>query len=189
MLLFTIVCIFACSSFAEANIGMGMQGVAVQNIQNMLINKGYLSDRADGVFGQFTREAVERFQAENGLDIDGIVGEQTLEALQKNSEKQGKQLMQKIVGKHILNMHATAYSAEDPGNTGITARGHRLKRGVVSVDPTVIPLGTKLYIEGYGYAVADDTGGAIVGKRIDLAMDSNREALRFGRRNVVVHVL
>lgn len=67
--------------------------------------------------------------------------------------------------------------------------GHQLKRGCVSVDPNVIPLGSRLYIEGYGYAVADDTGGSIVGNRIDLAMDSNAEALNFGRKDVVVHVL
>ena len=61
--------------------------------------------------------------------------------------------------------------------------------GMVSVDPNVIPLGSQLYIEGYGYAVAADTGGGIVGNRIDLAMDSVSDALNFGRRDVVVHVL
>ena len=86
-------------------------------------------------------------------------------------------------------MSASAYSAEDPGNTAYTARGNLLRRGYVSVDPDVIPLGTKLYIEGYGYAVADDTGGAIVGNRIDLAMDSHGEAINFGLRTVKVYVL
>lgn len=60
---------------------------------------------------------------------------------------------------------------------------------MVAVDPSVIPLGTQLYIEGYGYAVAADTGGAINGNHIDLAMDSVSEALDFGRQQVVVHVL
>ena len=86
-------------------------------------------------------------------------------------------------------MEATAYTADDPGNSGYTAGGHRLTRGLVSVDPNVIPLGTRLYIEGYGEAVADDTGGAIVGDRIDLGMDDRSEALNFGRRSVVVHIL
>ena len=53
----------------------------------------------------------------------------------------------------------------------------------------MIPLGTRLYIEGYGEAIADDTGGAIVGNRIDLGMDSRDEALDFGRQDVVVHIL
>ena len=46
-----------------------------------------------------------------------------------------------------------------------------------------------MYVEGYGYAVADDTGGAIIGHKIDLAMDSYDEAIQFGRRNVKVYVL
>ena len=51
------------------------------------------------------------------------------------------------------------------------------------------PLGTEVYVEGYGYAVADDTGGAIIGHRIDLAMDSYNEAIQFGRRIVKVYIL
>ena len=86
-------------------------------------------------------------------------------------------------------MEATAYTAEDGGGDGYTATGQYLQRGMVAVDPDVIPLGSQLYIEGYGYAVAADTGGAIVGDRIDLAMDSTSEALNFGRRDVVVYVL
>lgn len=88
-------------------------------------------------------------------------------------------------------MEATAYddSPEQNGPYGpYTASGTRLRPGVVAVDPSVIPLGTKLYIEGYGYAVAEDTGGAIKGMKIDLFMDS-ASAHQFGRQNVVVHVL
>ena len=90
---------------------------------------------------------------------------------------------------NTIVMEATAYTADDPGNSGYTATGQPLAYGVASVDPDVIPLGSRLYIEGYGYAVAADTGGAIVGNRIDLAMDSVADALNFGRRDVVVHVL
>ncbi len=89
----------------------------------------------------------------------------------------------------VLTMQASAYSAQDPGNGNYTATGSRLKKGIVSVDPKLIPLGTKLYIEGYGYAVADDVGGAIKGHRIDLAYDSRSEALQFGRQTVKVYVL
>ncbi len=61
--------------------------------------------------------------------------------------------------------------------------------GVVAVDPRVIPLGSHLYIPGYGRAVAGDTGGAIIGHRIDLAFNSYGDAIRFGRRPVKVYVL
>ena len=61
--------------------------------------------------------------------------------------------------------------------------------GIAAVDTDVIPLGTRLYIPGYGEAIAADTGGAIVGDRIDLCMESYSEAMAFGRRDVTVYVL
>lgn len=93
----------------------------------------------------------------------------------------------------ILKMWASAY---EPGPrscgryaTGRTACGLRAGYGVVAVDPKVIPLGTKLYVEGYGYALAGDRGRAIKGNRIDLGFRTVREALNFGCRSVVVHIL
>lgn len=92
----------------------------------------------------------------------------------------------------ILTMKASAYdtsAASNGGHAGKTASGIRLRPGVVAVDPRVIPLGTPLYIEGYGMAIAGDTGGSIKGNRIDLCMGSRGEVNRFGRRTVTVHVL
>jgi len=90
-------------------------------------------------------------------------------------------------------MVATAYypGPESTGKSadGITATGMRAGHGVVAVDPRVIPLGTRLYIPGYGLAVAGDVGGAIKGLRIDLGFSTLREALHFGRRRVTVYVL
>lgn len=91
----------------------------------------------------------------------------------------------------VLYMNATAYTpdpAENGGYSG-TALGTPLRRGVVAVDPSVIPLGTRLYIEGYGYARAEDTGGAIKGNKIDLLFMTRSEAYSFGRRTVKVHIL
>lgn len=85
-----------------------------------------------------------------------------------------------------LDMVATAYTADCAGCSGYTASGYRAGRGIVAVDPRVIPLGTKLYIPGYGFAVAGDTGGAIRGDRIDLGFDSLSDAIQFGRRPVRV---
>lgn len=61
--------------------------------------------------------------------------------------------------------------------------------GIVAVDPRVIPLYTKMYIPGYGIAMAGDTGGYIIGNRIDLFYDDYNEAIQFGRRNVEVYIL
>ncbi|MDR1642445.1 MAG: G5 domain-containing protein [Clostridiales bacterium] len=96
-----------------------------------------------------------------------------------------------------LTMTATAYTAgpestgKRPGmkGYGITASGMKVTHGVVAVDPRVIPLGTKLYVEGYGYSIAADTGSAIKGNKIDLYMESLRAANQFGRRNITVYIL
>ena len=84
---------------------------------------------------------------------------------------------------------ATAYSAFDPGNTNRTATGTLLRRGVIAVDPAVIPLGTRVFIPGYGEAIAEDVGGAIRGNRIDIAFESHEEALSFGRQDLEIFVM
>jgi 3D (Asp-Asp-Asp) domain-containing protein len=88
-----------------------------------------------------------------------------------------------------MRMVATAYTADCAGCSGVTASGRPAGRGVVAVDPRVIPLGTRLYIPGYGIAVAGDTGGAIHGARIDLGFNTWRDAMRFGRREVTIYRL
>ncbi len=99
----------------------------------------------------------------------------------------------------VITCTATAYtSAADecgPWADGYTATGAKCEVGVVAVDPKVIPLGTKLYIETvdgsfvYGYCSAEDTGGAIKGNKIDLAMNTKSDCFQFGRRQVKVYIL
>jgi len=98
-----------------------------------------------------------------------------------------------FAGREYLMMEATAYYP-GPNNYGggvgpRTAIGMVAQRGIVAVDPSVIPLGTRLFIDGYGYAVAGDTGGQIQGMRIDLCYNSFDEAIHFGRRRVRVYLL
>lgn len=88
-----------------------------------------------------------------------------------------------------LTMVATAYTAGCSGCSGITASGRPAGHGIVAVDPSIIPLGTRMYIPGYGEAVAGDTGGAIHGNRIDLGFNSYADAISFGRRAVTVYLL
>jgi 3D (Asp-Asp-Asp) domain-containing protein len=88
-----------------------------------------------------------------------------------------------------LSMVATAYTAGCSGCSGITASGRPAGHGIVAVDPRVIPLGTHMYIPGYGHAVAGDTGGAIRGNRIDLGFNSNYAANQFGRRAITVYLI
>ncbi len=90
-----------------------------------------------------------------------------------------------------MKVMATGYSAGPAGGAigNWTATGVRCTYGAVAVDPRLIPLGSRLYIEGYGYGFACDTGGAIKGKHIDLAFDSPRAAFRHGKRQMKVWIL
>jgi 3D (Asp-Asp-Asp) domain-containing protein len=91
-------------------------------------------------------------------------------------------------------MVATAYYAfgkggNDINGNGITATGLRARKGIVAVDPRIIPLGTKLYIPGYGEALAADTGGWIKNYRVDLCFESLEECFQYGRRKIHVYLV
>ncbi|WP_169817416.1 3D domain-containing protein [Caryophanon tenue] len=91
-----------------------------------------------------------------------------------------------------IKVSATAYTAYCSGCSGITATGINLKKNpnkkVIAVDPRVIPLGSKVWVEGYGEAIAGDTGGAIKGNKIDVFLPTTKKALNWGRRTVTVKV-
>lgn len=89
----------------------------------------------------------------------------------------------------VMDVRATAYTPNDGGGNGYTYSGMKARYGVVAVDPNVIPLYSKLYIEGYGEAIAGDTGGAIKGNKIDLCFETYSEVNQFGVRNLKVYIL
>lgn len=89
----------------------------------------------------------------------------------------------------VRTMEATAYHPYEGSAEGLTASGIKATYGVVAVDPRVIRLGTRVYVEGYGFAICADTGGAIKGNRIDLCMLDKSAIYNFGRRRVRVHIL
>lgn len=90
-------------------------------------------------------------------------------------------------------MRATAYTAYCTGCSGITANGTDIRSNpnqkVIAVDPRVIPLGTKVWVEGYGEATAADTGGAIKGNKIDVFIPTEGQARNWGVRTVTVKIL
>ncbi len=91
-----------------------------------------------------------------------------------------------------IDMTATAYGPGPLDNgkwNDKTYMGGKVAKGIVAVDPAVIPMGTKLWVEGYGYAVAEDQGSAIKGNRIDLAFNTRQEALNYGIKKIKVFVL
>lgn len=92
----------------------------------------------------------------------------------------------------VLYMESTAYSYTEPGLSYYTALGIDLRQNsqVVAVDPNVIPLGTLVEVEGYGIALAADTGGAIKGNILDVHFGSVEACRQWGRRfNVKVTIL
>lgn len=95
-------------------------------------------------------------------------------------------------GKEIY-VSSTAYTASCKGCSGVTSTGVDLKSNpdakIIAVDPSVIPMGSKVYVEGYGYAVAADKGGAIKGNRIDVFFSSKNDAYRWGVKKVKIRVL
>ncbi|MGG1575650.1 peptidoglycan-binding protein [Fictibacillus sp. NRS-1165] len=199
------------SSLGKSNIlKHGNKGYAVSGLQSELKDQGFYSYTVDGIYGPITVNAVKAFQKAKGITVDGLTGPQSIKALygengvrvktevqssapaQKTSapvkpapanQKQGK----------TVSVEATAYTANCDGCSGITANGTNLKTNpnvkVIAVDPDVIPLNSQVYVEGYGYAVAADKGGAIQGNRIDVFYPSKQKATEWGRKNVKVTIL
>ncbi|MBX0318624.1 peptidoglycan-binding protein [Shouchella clausii] len=255
----------------------GDEGKLVEELQKQLLNLNYYKGEVDGLFGSLTERAVENFQSDNGIAVDGIAGPATYSKLYYNQKaasaepikveekqaepkqqseetseepkaKQNQEPLETVEeepveepqaepqakaepetqqeskkeepaeesasakseqpaeeapkteedsktteGTATYQMEATAYSADCNGCSGVTATGIDLKANpnqkVIAVDPSVIPLGSRVYVEGYGEAIAGDTGGAISGNKIDVFVPSQSDAINFGRKTVKVTVL
>lgn len=115
------------------------------------------------------------------------------ETPKKAEEKPAESTEPTESAEEVFHMNATAYSAKCDGCSGITATGINLidnpNMKVIAVDPDVIPLGTKVWVEGYGNAVAGDTGGSIKGNRIDVHVPTREDALQYGWKKVKVKIL
>jgi 3D (Asp-Asp-Asp) domain-containing protein len=127
----------------------------------------------------------------NHLTSDCIHPKQKLIVSTPRVNKPAKKATLKVV--KVLKVNASAYTVNCKGCSGITAIGINLKKHpnqkVISVDPKVIKLGTKVYVEGYGYAIAADKGSSIKGNKIDIFLPSNKAALKWGRKTVNVSIL
>ena len=92
-----------------------------------------------------------------------------------------------------ITVKATAYTAFCAGCSGVTATGIDLRSNpdqkVIAVDPAVIPLGTRVWVEGYGEAIAGDIGSAIIGKSIDVFIPNEQDALNWGNKTVTIKIL
>ena len=149
-----------------------------------------LPDRVLNSGANGLQEQTVKLTMEDGKEIERevlnqrIVSEPVSKVVSRGSQTTVSRGGNSINFQRAYLMTATAYCI--PGGT--TASGAPVRWGVVAVDPRVIPLGTNLYVEGYGPATALDTGGDIRGNRIDLYMYSREAALSWGVRLVVVYV-
>ena len=182
--IFLILCFLG---MFQVNVFANVEGFDKNNfndtfyIQSILKNAGY-SLSVDGLWGNETETILKTFQNDHNINPTGEIDNNTIYAFQRYSSEVSRSL-------RSIQVESTAYSRFDYGCGNYTANGNFLTKGLVAVDPNVIPLGTRLYIEGYGYAIADDTGGAIKGNRIDLAFDSHEEAIQYGRKYINIYIL
>lgn len=172
-------------------IKFGMEGDGVVHLQNKLIELGFYEGDADGVCGVSTVNALKDFQRSQGIAADGICGSGTYSALNGGGYYHAGNDYDFGLPNYtrVVQVEATGYSRMEPGMSDYTATGTFCRRGVIATDPNFIPLGTKVYIPGYGYAVAEDTGGAIVNNCVDLAFDSVAECFEWGRRVVPMYII
>ena len=123
------------------------------------------------------------------------VQEQPAAAPTKSAEAQPqpKQEPKQEQASNTMTVTSTAYTVKSAGGSGVTATGIDLNKNpnakVIAVDPSVIPLGTKVYVDGYGEAIAGDTGSAIKGKKIDVYFPSDQQARNWGVRTVNIKIL
>lgn len=183
-----LVCFASVAMAASILVKDGSRGHAVRKVQSLLIAQGFLTGDADGVCGPQTVAAIKNFQKENGLADDGICGEDTYAILSGGVPYEPPAEDEHEESGRLLSVSATAYSPQDPGLSPYTASGTRVRRGVIAVDPQIIPLGTRVFIPGYGQAVAEDVGG-FRGSHIDVAFETHAEAIKFGRRNLEIYIL
>ncbi len=185
----------AAAALGERELAPGAKGDDVRQLQAALAAKGFVSGDRDGEYGSRTAAAVRKLEKSLAIEADGVADLGVITALTGKSAAV-KQGAAPSGSKRVLDIVATAYAPgpHDNGKWGsLTHLGTQVRPGIIAVDPRVIPLGSRVYIEfadGHGvYAVAEDTGGAIKGNRIDIAMWTVSEAYKFGMQKVKVHVL
>lgn len=138
---------------------------------------------------------VDKLKSLNNLSTTIIKIDQVLNVSADEATAQEEEQSEKEEPKVVktFKVTATAFTAYCKGCSGVTSTGINLKKNpdakIIAVDPKIIPLGTKVWIEGYGEAIAADKGGSIKGNKIDVFMSSTKKAMDWGRRTVTVKIL
>lgn len=172
---------FATVTKKDSSLLKGSQKVITQG-QEGLVNKEYEVVKENGVV--VSKTLINETKIKDAVDKVVAVGTQTSVAQASRGT---------VTSGEELTVTATAYTPYCTGCSGVTATGINLRNNpdlkVIAVDPSIIPLGTKVYVEGYGYAIAGDTGGAIKGNKIDVFFPTKSQAYNWGRKTVKIRIL
>ncbi|WP_078429497.1 ubiquitin-like domain-containing protein [Alkalihalobacterium alkalinitrilicum] len=182
---------FATVTRNDSSLQKGNEKV-VETGQNGLVEKHYEVILEDGK--EVSRELVKTETTRDSKDRVVAVGtRQPTPTVSRGSSPSTSQTSTSSGSGRTMTVTATAYTANCSGCSGITATGINLNNNrnmkVIAVDPNVIPLGSRVHVEGYGEAIAGDTGGAIRGNKIDVHVPTKSEAYRWGSRQVKITIL
>ncbi|MFD1039894.1 ubiquitin-like domain-containing protein [Virgibacillus byunsanensis] len=163
----------------------GKEKVVTQGRNGTIVKKyEIVKENGEEVSRELINEEVIQESQNKVVAVGTKVEQKELVTLSSDSSKSSSKEM---------TMTASAYTAGCSGCSGYTSTGINLNANpdmkVIAVDPSVIPLGTRVWVEGYGEAVAGDTGGSIKGHRIDVHVPTKSDAYRFGVRKVKVKIL
>ena len=163
-------------------LALATEGEAVQSAKTKIAAK----EKAE-------KEAAEKAAAEKAAKEQAAREAQAAAEKEAAEQAAAQAAMTQPVGQTFI-MESTAYSSDPADALGggtVTATGQNLLTNpmAVAVDPNVIPLGTRLYVEGYGEAIASDTGGAIKGNIVDVHFSTYEQCIQWGRRQVKVTIL
>ena len=163
-------------------LALATEGEAVQTAKTKIAAK----EKAE-------KEAAEKAAAEKAAKEQAAREAQAAAEKEAAEQAAAQAVTTQPVGQTFI-MESTAYSSDPADTLGggtVTATGQNLLTNpmAVAVDPNVIPLGTRLYVEGYGEAIASDTGGAIKGNIVDVHFSTYEQCIQWGRRQVKVTIL
>lgn len=183
---------------------LAVEGDAVQSAKDKIAAKEQAIKEAKEKAEKKAREKALREKAEREAAEKAAREQAEREAAEKAAAEQAAKEQaeaqaaststgQQPAGQTFI-MESTAYSSDPAdvlGGGTVTATGQNLLTNpmAVAVDPNVIPLGTRLYVEGYGEAIASDTGGAIKGNIVDVHFPTYEQCVQWGRRQVKVTIL
>lgn len=166
---------------------------------SLAASSNYAVQKGDTLYkiAQKHKVSVSTLKSWNNLKSDTIKLNQKLvisskAAIAAEKKKAPSRSTDDKVVKEIV-VTASAFTATCNGCSGVTSTGINLKLNpdvkIIAVDPKIIALGTKVYVEGYGYAIAGDTGSAIKGNKIDVFFSTKSEAYKWGRKSVKIKIL